>query len=147
MMQNLDPNNLFSIFEQGDEQVYQEHNLEEVLKNPYVLMGMVLRGLENFKLMDLMYMRNYPEEYKVRRNYIKFKYYSKLFTYLERIKWTKEEEVYTISNSYDLAETSQGLNEMLYYFEKLECYEKCAIVKKCLDKLYNFDLERLEVTK
>ena len=146
-MQNLDPDNLFSIFEQGDEQVYQEHNLEEVLKNPYVLMGMVLRGLENFRLMDLMYARNYPKEYKAKRKYIKFKYYCKLYEYLDRIKWSKEEEIYKISNAYDLAETSQGLNDMLYYFEALECYEKCAIIKKCLDKLYDFSVKELEVTK
>jgi len=146
-MQPIDPHNLFSIFEQDDEQVYKEHNVEEVLKNPYVLMGMVLRGLENFRLMDLMYARNYPKEYKAKRNYIKFKYYSKLFDYLERIKWSKEEEIYRISNAYDLAETSQGLNEMLYYFEALECYEKCAVIKKCLDKLYENSQEQLEVTK
>ena len=57
----IDPNTLFSIFEQGDEQVYKEHGMEDHLNNPFVLMGMVLRGVENFHMMDMMYMNNETE--------------------------------------------------------------------------------------
>ena len=55
-MQKLDPHTLFSIFEQGDEEVYKEHGELEVLKNPFVLMNMVMRGLENYQLMCIMYL-------------------------------------------------------------------------------------------
>ena len=51
-MQPVDPHKLFSLFEKGDEEVYKEHGVEEALKNPYVLMGMVLEGMENYQLMD-----------------------------------------------------------------------------------------------
>jgi hypothetical protein len=57
-MNKIDPNTLFAIFEQGDEKIYKEHGQEEVLKNPYVLLGMVTRGVENYGLMDIMYSRN-----------------------------------------------------------------------------------------
>ncbi len=45
-MNRLDPNTLFNIFEQGDEEVYKEHGVEEAQDNPYVLINMVVRGLE-----------------------------------------------------------------------------------------------------
>ena len=70
-MQPLDKDTLFSIFEQGDEEVYIEHGVKDVLDNPFVLMGMILRGLENFELMDMMYNRNFPEEYKNVKTIIK----------------------------------------------------------------------------
>ena len=53
-MHKLDPHTLFSIFEQGDEEVYKEHGEMEVLKNPFVLMNMVMRGLENYLLQKRM---------------------------------------------------------------------------------------------
>ena len=53
-MQPLDPHTLFSIFEKGDAEVYEEHNMTELLDNPYVLMGMVLRGVDNYHTMDVI---------------------------------------------------------------------------------------------
>ena len=63
-MQPLDKNTLFSIFEVGDEEIYKEAGVENQLNNPFVLMGMVLRGLENYSIMDVMYMKRHPESYK-----------------------------------------------------------------------------------
>ena len=54
-MNKLDPHSLFQIFEQGDEEVYKEHDQEDVLNNPFVLMNMVTRGLENYELMCALY--------------------------------------------------------------------------------------------
>ena len=51
-MKPIDPNQLFNLFEVGDEEVYEENGVKDVLQNPYVLMGMVVRGLENYKLLD-----------------------------------------------------------------------------------------------
>ena len=66
-MNKLDPHTLFSIFEQGDEQGYKEHNVLGVLDNPYVLIGMAVTGVENFALIDQMYLLRYAEDYaKVR---------------------------------------------------------------------------------
>ena len=97
----MDPHTLFSIFEQGDEEVYIEHGVKDVLDNPFVLMGMILRGLENFELMDMMYSRNFPEEYKNVKTIIKYKYYNKLYSYLRRIDSTSFKDEYTIGEAFD----------------------------------------------
>jgi len=132
-MQQLDPRTLFSIFEQGDEAVYKENGVEEVLSNPYVLIGMVIRGLENYQIMDNMYLRSYPQQYKEVRNTVKLKYYNGLYQYLTRVDLDIFNPKYTIGETYDSQDVLFGLDTMLYFYEELEMYEKCAVIKKFMD--------------
>ena len=135
MMQPLDKNTLFSIFESGDEEIYKEHSLEDALKNPYVLMGMVLNGLQSYILMDVMYKRNYPQEYERVSASIKYKYYSRIYSYLTRINSDSFETIYTIGSSYERDDVFKGLDEMRLYFESVEEYEKCNVIKKYIKLL------------
>lgn len=132
-MQPIDPHTLFSIFEQGDEAVYRENGVEDVLSNPYVLIGMVIKGLENYQLMDNMYMRSYPKEYQAVRDNVKLKYYNNLYHYLLRIDSTSFESIYSIGEAYDVQQVLFGLDTMLYFFETLEMYEKCGVIKQYMD--------------
>lgn len=134
-MKPLDKHNLFSIFQAGDEEVYREHNLEDTLKNPYVLMGMVLRGLQNYELMDMMYTRSYPKEYAEIAKKIQHKYFTTLYTYLTRIDSTKFETVYTIGESFHKQDVLIGLTDLLDFFVEVEEYEKCAVIKRYIDLL------------
>ena len=146
-MQNLDPDSLFNIFEQGDEEVYDEHGMTDVLGNPYVLMGMVLRGVENYKLLEIIVQKRYPDEWKTQKDNVKHKYYTKLYAYLERIDIDDNKQQYKISNAYDLEETAYGLGRLLYHFEDVEDYMKCATIKKYIDILYDASAEVLELPK
>jgi hypothetical protein len=134
-MQPLDKNTLFSIFEAGDEEIYKEAGVEDQLKNPFVLMGMVLRGLENFSIMDMMYLRRHPKDYKNVRAITKYKYYTKLYKYLERIDSNNFDKIYKIADSFGRDETFVGLENLLRYFEKIEQYERCAVIKRYQDLL------------
>ena len=128
-MQPIDPNTLFSIFEQGDEAIYKEHGVEGALDNPFVLMGMVLRGIENYNLMDIMYMRQYPEHYKKVRRITKYKYFNKLYGYLSRIRTQDFNETYSIGESFEIKNVDRALNTLRSYYEGLEEYEKCAVIR------------------
>lgn len=143
MMQPLDKNTLFSIFEAGDEQVYKENGIDDMLKNPFVLMGMVLQGLQSYHLMDIMYKRNFPTEYKRVAEGIKYKYYSRLYGYLNRIESDKFETIYTIGDTFDKEDVFIGLEELRTYFEGIEEYEKCIVIKKytelLIDKVASLD--------
>ena len=134
-MQRLDPHTLFSIFENGDEEIYKEHGIEDTLNNPYVLIGMVVRGIENYQLMDLMYMRQYPKEYKNVRELTKYKYYTKLYSYLTRIDSTKFETIHRIGETFDKEAVNSSLATLLVYYELIEEYEKCAVIKRYMDLL------------
>jgi len=144
-MQPMDPNSLFSIFEQGDEQVYGEHNMSDTLQNPYVLMGMVLRGVENYLLMDMMYMRQQPHHYQKVRKITKYKYFNKLFSYLTNIDKFDDEIIYKVGESFDSYEVYDALEKLLRFFEEIEQYEKCAIIKKYQDLLKKEVLKTNEV--
>ena len=132
-MQPLDPNTLFSIFEQGDEQIYQEYGMSDTLNNPFVLMGMVVKGLENFLMMDIMYTRHYGQDYKRVKSTIKYKYFNKLLGYLKRIDSTNFNQVYKIGESFDRQTVVASLDTLRVYYELLEEYEKCAIIKRYQD--------------
>ena len=135
-MNKLDPHTLFSLFEQGDEEVYKEHGAEDTLKNPYVLLNMVSRGMENYAVMDMIYMKNNYKNYDKVRSNVKYKYFTKLFGYLERldiedIKAAK----FVIGESYDLSTLVHNLDLLRKYFEEYELYERCLVVKNTIDSI------------
>jgi len=134
-MQRIDPHTLFSIFEQGDEAVYKEHGLEDALKNPFVLMGMVVRGIENYNIMDMMYSRQYAKDYAKVRKITKYKYLNNLYSYLKRIDSSSFDTVYKIGESFEKDKVNKCLNYLRVYYESLEEYEKCAVIKRYIDLL------------
>ena len=134
-MNKLDPHTLFSIFEQGDEDVYKEHGQEDVLKNPFVLMQMVTRGIENYEMMSIIYQKHHPEQFDRIKDLLKLKYYNKLYSYLKRINYNSLENIYKIGDTFEKREVGEALNTLLYYYEVLEEYEKCGEIVKYIQLL------------
>jgi len=136
-MNKLDPHALFSLFEQGDEEVYKEHGVEDTLKNPYVILNMVSRGIDNYNIMDMLYTKNHGKAYMKVRQEIQYKYYSRIFNYLNRLDLTNiKERNWGIGDDYELPSIVSSLDHLREYFENLEKYEKCAIIKKAIDFSY-----------
>ena len=142
-MNQLDPHTLFSIFEQGDEEVYKEHNISDVLKNPYVLIGMAVAGVENFNLIDRMYLLKYPEEYIRVRSNIKKKYYNKLYTYLTQVNLDELGDEYKVGEDYEIDRSIDSILDIQLYFQDLEEYEKCEVVQQFSDLLIDIKLQTL----
>jgi len=137
-MNKLDPHTLFSLFEQGDEEVYKEHGVDSALSNPYVILNMVARGIDNYAIMDMLYMKNYPDNYKNVREDVKLKYFTKLYFYLDRLVVDDIKAIkYVIGESYDLPNIVKKLDDLRIFFEKYEMYEKCLVVKNTIDTLYS----------
>lgn len=136
-MNKLDPHTLFSLFEQGDEEVYKEHGVEDTLKNPYVILNMVSRGIDNYNIMDMLYTKNHGKAYMKVRQEIQYKYYNRIFHYLDRLDLTNvKERNWGIGDDYELPSIVSSLDHLRKYFEDLEKYEKCAIIKKAIDFSY-----------
>jgi hypothetical protein len=142
-VQKLDPSTLFSIFDQADDQIYKEHGLEDLLQNPYVVMGTVVTGVENFYLIDKIYCLRFKEQYERVRSGIKLKYYSNLYNYLTEINLQQSNDLYTVDTGFDIDRSLSALKDLLYFFETIEHYEKCAIIKKFTDLLCSKKLEYL----
>ena len=142
-MQKLHPHTLFSIFEQGDEEIYRENNVEDLLDNPYVLIGMVVTGVENFYMIDKMYTLKHEEEYGRVRDSVKLKYFIRLYRYLDRVTPVEMDVVYRIGSDFEIDRSINAINDLLYFFEEIEHYEKCAKIKHYSDLLVNKKLETL----
>lgn len=134
-MHKLDPHTLFSIFEKGDEEVYKEHGYEDVLDNPFVLMNMVTRGLENYDLLCIIYNRNYKEQFANVQHLVKDKYFAKLYNYLLRVNIDTVDDIYEIGESYERNASRQALDTLLDYYEDKEEYERCSVITKYIEVL------------
>lgn len=142
-MHQLDPNTLFSIFEKGDDEIYKEHNMEELLHNPYVLIGMVVTGVENYYLMDKLYCLRHLQPYSKVREGVKLRYFVKLYNYLDTVHLNEFNNCYTIGSSFEINRALDALIDLQMYFQDLEHYEKCSVIKKYVDLLINKKLEEL----
>ena len=98
-------------------------------------------------MMDIMYSRQYPEHYKNVKVSVKFKYFNKLYSYLKRIDSTKFETIYKIGESFEKDEVLGGMDILRIYFEELEHYEKCAVIKRFQDLLRETLVESVLVPK
>ena len=129
-MKKLDTNQLFDIFQMGDEEIYKEHQAEDILDNSFVLFGMVIKGVENYYIIDQLYQKKYQEQYDSVRDSIKLKYFIGLVRYLERIGEIPEDTLYNIEDEFGLQAIDYALQEMLDLFIEVEHYEKCTVLSK-----------------
>jgi hypothetical protein len=129
-MKKLNSDDLFNIFSIGDEEIFKEYSIEGLMDNSFVLFGMVIRGVENYFIIDKMYASRYQERYDSVRENIKLKYFNGLVNYLERIEVLQSDTVMDLEDEFGLQAIKYALEEMLEFYKELEMYEKCAIIFK-----------------
>lgn len=129
-MKKLNSDDLFNIFSIGDEEIYKEHKIEDMMDNTFILFGMVVRGVENYFIIDKMYASRFQERYDSVRENIKLKYYNGLVNYLERIEALQLDTVLFLEDEFGSQAIKYALEEMLEFYKELEMYEKCAIIFK-----------------
>lgn len=132
-MKDINLNNVFEVFDQGDEQLYEEAGLRYLMEDDTVLLNTVVRGLENYWKLDELYINKFSQQYKTVRHKVRLKYFNKMFKYLSRISLNKLEPFYDTVGDLGYGTVENALNEYLNHFIKLEEYEKCAKLKKVLD--------------
>lgn len=132
-MKKLDSKGLFNIFSQGDEAIYEEHGIPQVLDNDFVLFGTVIRGVENYFIIDKIYSYKFGEEYDSVSDSIKMKYFNALIKYLERIDITQSDTLGDLLDEFEPQVVKNVLQELLDFYEEKEVYEQCVIIFKFFD--------------
>lgn len=135
-MKKLNTGDLFDIFSQGDESIYRENHVEDVLDNSFVLFGMVVRGVENYFIIDKIYSNRYGKDYDSMSDSIKLKYFNGLIGYLERINLSQSDTVLELVDEFGPQAIKYALEELLEFYEEREYYEKCAIIFKFYDLFF-----------
>ena len=128
-MKKLNSDDLFNIFSVGDEEIFKEHKIA-VMDNSFILLGMVVRGVENYFIIDKMYDRRYGEHYDSVKDSIKLKYFNGLVNYLERVEDIQSDTVEYLEDEFGPQAIHYALEELLEFYKELEMYEKCAIIFK-----------------
>jgi hypothetical protein len=132
-MKRLDTKTLFDVFQAGDEEVYKEHGVEHMLDNSFVLLGTVVKGVENYYIIDQLYKKKYGEEYDSQRENIKLTYFKGLMKYLERIGEIQLDTLSMIEDEFGIQAIEYAFSEMTEFFLSVEYYEECSLLKKYLD--------------
>lgn len=128
---NLD--NIFEVFNQGDEQVYEQAGMKFLMEDDTVLLNTVVRGIESFWKLDDIYTNKFPDQYETVRKRVKVKYFNKMYKYLTRINLKKLEPFFDTVGDLGYGTVENSLQEYMEHFIELEQYEKCAKIKKVLD--------------
>lgn len=128
---NLD--NIFEVFNQGDEQVYEQAGMKFLMEDDTVLLNTVVRGIESFWKLDDIYTNKFPDQYETVRERVKVKYFNKMYKYLTRINLKKLEPFFDTVGDLGYGTVENSLQEYMEHFIELEQYEKCAKIKKVLD--------------
>ena len=129
-MKKLNSDGLFNIFSIGDEEIYKEYSIEGLMDNSFILFGMVVRGVENYYIIDKIYSSRYQERYTSVCDSIKLKYFNGLVKYLERLENLQADTVEDLKDEFGLQAIKYALEEMLEFYTEIEYYEKCAIIFK-----------------
>lgn len=129
-MKKLNANTLFDIFSQGDEQIYIDNGVHDVLNNSFVLFGMVVKGVENYFIIDQMYHTRFGKSYLEVKQDIKLKYFDQLVKYLSRIDVSRSDTLSTLEDEFTPQAIKYALDELLDFYEDLEHYENCVIIYK-----------------
>jgi hypothetical protein len=132
-MKKLDSKGLFDIFSQGDEAIYEQHGIHDAIEDSFILFGMVIRGVENYYIIDRIYTYKMGKDYDSVRDSIKMKYFNGLVYYLERIDVLQSDTVIHLIDEFGLQPIKYALEELLQFYEEKEMYEKCAIIFKFFD--------------
>lgn len=135
---------LFSLFTLGDSEVYKENKVEDILDNSFVLVGMAVKGVENYYIIDQIYTAKYGDLYLSSRENIRLKYFTGLYRYLERVDLSQEETLSTLVDEFGQQPMYYAFHEMLECFLEVEDYLKCAKIQKFIEI---FSLNKLEVPK
>jgi hypothetical protein len=126
-MKPLDQHRIFQLFTDTistsvlDNEIYTE----PLYIHPYIKLGMVIRGVENFFILDGIMRYKHRESYERIQDTVQQTYFERLFNYLEGFDEKNYEHILE-SLTHDNSSIHYALTHMISHFENLEEYEKCA---------------------
>ena len=136
-MKNLDPKELFKVFEMSDEEILKEEDPQAVWDfryHPFILIGMIIKGLENFDIISEIYKQREGEAFDHVKDEVQYKYYTSLYKYLYRFNYQSLEHIESaLKHDYD--DIAYALIHLRTFFESKEEYEKCARIRDVFESI------------
>lgn len=133
-MKKLDKNELFDIFSQYDQDVFEENTMHEDIDNDFITFGTIITAIQNYDLLDQIYTNRFEKHYDSVKDSIKMKYFNGVMRYFDRIDVLQPDTVNDLNDEFGKQSIVTTLYCILDFYEKVEHYEKCAIIFKFLQK-------------
>lgn len=125
-MKKIHIDNIFTIFDNHDDVVYEQEDLHEVYSNDFIVLGSVIKSIENFYLLDKIQRHRYGIHYDEVFDKIQLRYFSQAMKMLDRLDQVDRYSVDMVVAEFGTAHVHDILHRMLQVFIKHEHYEKCA---------------------
>ena len=93
----------------------------------------VFKAVEDFDILDTMYIRRYGQPYILRKDIIKMQYYTKVIKHLVIIDVLQSDTVNEVLCRYPVDTISYILNQLIDCFVVQELYEYCAVIQKFMN--------------
>jgi hypothetical protein len=139
IMKKIKPDSIFGIFSKDDTEVFREINAEHMLEEDGMLLGMAVKGIVNYPILDEIYKSKFSEQYEKVKRGTKISYFNKMFSYLVKIKFNKLEDLLDFSILLGTEEIGICFEQMILHFTDIQEYEKCAVIldlQKSFKKLH-----------
>lgn len=134
-MKNLDPEDLFRVFQMSDEEIIDDEQAQfDFRYHPYIITGMVMKGVDNFHIISEVYRQREGEAFGRIEKDIKHKYYATLYKYLKRFNYQSLEHIEE-ALKHDPDSLLYALIELRVLFEEYEEYEKCARIRDVFEAI------------
>lgn len=133
-MKKLSTHDIFSIFDLDDDQTQSRRTKDK--DQCFVALSTLISGVENYYLLDHMYLNRYGQSYVDVRQSLQVKYLSKLLKYVDRYDDIPLDTVHSIVDKFGDGSISFAFNDMLECFLQVEDYQKCATLDKLM-KIFN----------
>lgn len=140
---NID--NIFKVFAADDDSIFRgEENAAELLDNDFIKVGTLIKGMENYILLDRIYSLKFGTSYESKRESIKRKYYLGLVQNLPRPGELHSNTLEDLVDEFGKETLSISLSSLIDYFVEIEDFDPCITLKAYLDA---FGLEKLDFSK
>ena len=141
----MDIDNIFRVFAADDDDIFrEEENAAELLDNDFIKVGTLIKGMENYILLDKMYSLKFGTSYESKRESIKRKYYLGLVQNLPRPEELHSNTLNDLVDEFGKKVLAFSLSNLIDYFVEIEDFDPCITLKAYLDA---FGLEKLDSSK
>ena len=123
-MKDIDASRLIQLFENTASGNEFKESLPDLRSHGYVILGMVIRGVENYYILCDMLTRKHGEDFIKVKNDVESQYFYRLFLFLDKFD-IENPSMVDQALEHDSSSIEYALDALLSVFETREEYEKC----------------------
>lgn len=124
-MKKMDTTRLIQLFNDTATGNSFDESIPDISSHGYIILGMVIKGVENYYILCDMIQRKYSEEFEKIKDSLTRTYFLRIYQYLIKLDIESPSTILQALD-HDTSSIEYTLNHLIRVFEKEQEYEKCA---------------------